>query len=176
MAVILDGTNNKIVFPDGSDTASGSDVLLKVTYAENSSRQSANSCNDCYWWSVGFTRTSGASDIRITGLTHGQNNYCYPYYGTKIRLTAPNGTNYTSDGGTHYLHTQYDNGNVPLWTEKLWPASAINSQTGTWTVRFGWGHTGSGNCRPFEMINYNSNEDGRAYQRGSSCIIREYQQ
>ena len=176
MAVILDGSNNKIVFPDGSDTAMGSDVLLKVTYAENNTRQSAPSQQEHYWWSVNFTRTSGASDIRVTGLTHGQNNYCYPYYGTRTRLTAPNGTNYNADGGTHFLHTEYDNGNVPIWTEKTWLASGINSQTGTWTVHFGWARSDGQSCRPFEMINYNSNEDSRAYQRGSSCIIREYQQ
>jgi len=176
MAVILDGSNNKIVFPDGTDTAMGSDVLLKITYAENNTRTSCNTCTECYIWSVPFTRVDAASDIRITGLLHGQNNYCYPYYGTKVRITAPNGTNYSSDGGSHYLHTQYDNGNVPQWTEKTFKASAINSQTGTWQARFGWGHTGSGSCRPFEMLNYNSNEDARAYQRGSSALIREYKQ
>ena len=39
MAVILDGTNNKITFPDGSDTTS-TDVLVKVTYGENNTRTS----------------------------------------------------------------------------------------------------------------------------------------
>lgn len=176
MAVVLDGTNNKITFPDGSDTSS-SDVLIATTYAENSSRQSANEYSSFgYWWEVSFTRQKTDSDIRVTGLTHMQGNHCYPYFGTAVRLVAPNGTTYLSDGGSHYFHTEYSNGNLANWTEKMWTAGTLNSQDGGWKIQFGW-HRGDGSaCKPCQIINYNSNEDGRAYQRGSTAIIREYKQ
>ena len=175
MALILDGTNNRIEFPDGS-TTEDTDVLVKVTYAENNNRQSASYYNSFnYWWEVSFSREKSDSAIRVSGLTDGQNNYCYPYYGTGTRLVAPNGTTYYSQGGSHYWHTLWDNNRVPLFTEKLWQASELNSETGTWKVQFGWERT-NGSCRPFEMINWNSNEDSRARQRGSVAIIREYKQ
>lgn len=177
MALILDGTNNRIEFPDGS-TTDDTDVLVKVTYAENNNRQSANFYNNFnYWWEVSFSREKSDSAIRVSSLIDGQNNYCYPYYGTGTRLVAPNGTTYYSQGGSHYYHTKWDANRVPLFTEKLWQASELNNQTGSgWKVQFGWEHTGGGQCKPFEMINWNSNEDGRAWQRGSNCIIREYKQ
>lgn len=176
MALLLDGTNNRIEFADGS-TTDERDVLVNITYAQNSTRQNAGMYNQFnYWWEVSFTRQRTDSDIRVSGLIHGQENYCYPYYGTAIRLVAPNGTTYLSDGGSHYLHTKWGNGNVPIWTEKVWLASNINSQDSGWKVQFGWRHTGSGTCKPCNMINYNNNEDSRARQRGSTCIIREYKQ
>lgn len=176
MAIILDGTNNRIEFPDGSTTES-TDVLVNVTYAQNNSRQSAGMYQAFqFWWEVGFSRLRSDSDIRVSGLTHGYGNYCYPYYGTATRLVAPDGTNYLRDGGSHYYHTRYGSGNVVLFTEKLWQANEINSQTGSgWKVQFGWRQT-NGTCKPFNIINYNNNDESRAWQRGSSCIIREYKQ
>ena len=173
MALLLDGTNNRIEFADGS-TTDERDVLVNITYAQNSTRQNAGMYNQFnYWWEVSFTRQRTDSDIRVSGLIHGQENYCYPYYGTAIRLVAPNGATYLSDGGSHYLHTKWGNGNVPIWTEKVWLASQINSQDSGWKVQFGWRHTGSGTCRPFNIINYNNNEDGRAQQQGSHTAVYE---
>ena len=176
MAVILDGTNNKITFPDGSDPTS-TDVLIKVTYGENNTRTSISPSYNHWRWSVPFSREKSDSDIRVSGMMVGHNNYCYPYYGTRCSLVAPNGTRYISTTGSNYFHTQYDNGNVPQWTEKMWLASELNNQTGSgWKAEFGWSNDDGNNCRPFEMWNYNSNEDSRAWQKGSTCVIREYKQ
>ena len=176
MALVLDGTNNKITFNDGSGTDE-SDVLIHTSFNQNTSRQSAGMYNTFnYWWEVNFTRQRTDSDIRVSALIHGQGNYCYPYYGTAVRLVAPNGSVYLSDGGCWYFHTEYSNGSVPFWVEKMWTASELNNQDSGWKVQYGWRHTGGGTCKPFNIINWNNNEDGRSYQRGSTSIVREYKQ
>ena len=158
MALVLDGTNNRIEFPDGS-TTDETDVLIHSTFHSNNTRQSASFYSSYnYWWEVSFTRQLTNSDIRVTGLIHGQGNHCYPYYGTAVRLVAPNGTTYLSDGGCWYFHTQYGNGSIPMWTEKMWLAAGINSETGTWKVQFGW-RDRTGQCKPFNMINWDNNEE-----------------
>lgn len=170
MAITLTGTG--IQFPDGS-TQAVADVIVNCTVATNEGRANIGT-GDQVLWSHSFTRVLSNSDIRVTSHLPGTGPYCYPFYGNYCELVNPSGGTYRSYIGSNYIHS-YPGYEVNWYNDYMWTAADLNSQTGTWQVRYGWVNcNGANNCRPFNVWNYNNSDDNRAYQQGSTSVVREY--
>ena len=165
-------TANGIQFNDGT-TQEVVDRIVNVTVAVNENRNAGIGINDQVLWSHTFTRVLTNSDIRVTSHLPGTGPYCYPFYGNYCELVNPSGGTYRSYVGSNYIHSNpgYE---VNWYNDYMWLASELNNQTGTWTIRYGWNNSDGGGCRPFNVWNYNNSDDGRAYQQGSTSVVREY--
>jgi hypothetical protein len=170
MAITLN--SNNVTFNDGSVQTSG-DKLVNVTVSSNSSRNASISISNQILWSHTFERLLSNSDIRVTSQLPGTSQYCYPFYGTYCELVNPSGGTYRSYVGSNYIHSN-PNAEVNFYNDYLWSSSELNNQTGTWTVRYGWANSDGGGCKIFNTWNYNSSDDGRAFQQGSTSIVKEY--
>lgn len=170
MAITLN--SNSITFSDGSTQISG-DRLVNVTVSSNSTRNANVPVANQVLWQHNFTRILSNSDIRVTSHLPGTGAYCYPYFGTYCELVNPSGGTYRSYVGSNYQHA-WPAAEVNFWNDYMWTSNELSSETGTWSIRYGWQHTGSGTCRIFNTWNYNSNDDNRAFQQGSTSVVKEY--
>lgn len=164
--------SGSITFNDGS-TQVGGDRLVNVTVASNTSRNASISVSNQILWSHTFTRQLSNSDIRVTAHLPGTGSYCYPFYGTYCELVNPSGGTYKSFVGSNYQHS-YPSAEVNFYNDYMWTSSELSSETGTWTVRYGWQNSDGGGCKIFNTWNYNSSDDSRALQQGSTSIVKEY--
>jgi hypothetical protein len=170
MAIILGATG--ITFSDGT-VQTGVDRIVNVTISENNSRNSLSIANQVLW-SHTFNRVLTNSDIRVTAHMPGTGPYCYPFYGNYCELVNPSGTTYRSYTGANYIHSNpgYE---VNFYVDYMWRAAELSSTSGSWTIRYGWETSGGGGgCRIFNVWNYNISDDSRAYQQGSTSVVKEY--
>lgn len=170
MAISLTATG--ITFNDAS-VQTNVDRLINVTVAENSSRNASLPIANQVLWSHTFNRVLSDSDIRVTSHLPGTGIYCYPFYGTYCELVNPSGGTYRSFVGSNYIHS-FPGAEVNFYNDYMWTAGELNTQTGTWTIRYGWTNSDGGGCRIFNVWNYNVSDDNRAYQQGSSSVVKEY--
>lgn len=183
MTTTLTGTGITV---DGVTQVADSKVI-QVNIARNSTRQeiptnpSAGSPR-IIWNAHSFTRLLSDSLIRVEAHLKGYDDWSYPFYGTFVELVRPNGTTIKSFIGSTYQHHSWvnggrggDNGQVNWWVKKAFTADAIGTATGSgFVIRYGYQRGNGGGSRPFRLWNFNSNDDGRAYQQVSNSTLYEY--
>lgn len=155
-----------------------------LTYkaAEYSTRQSIGTSPTTIWdassyflGSTGFTKKSSTSKIIVQGQCIGLDAYSYPYGGTHIRLRHSDGTDYYKHIGSQYTHNG-DGAQTVFWKVNCYfTAANLGNKTGNFTVHWGYnnGNGGSGD-KPWESVwNFNSSDDGRSRQQGSTTSVIE---
>jgi hypothetical protein len=175
MPVSITGTG--IQFPSGTQVSAGK--IITFHYTEYGVRQStplqSGSSNYDLWTANSFTRKRSNSAIRVKGMLPGSDAYSYPYGGTYVSLTSPGGTVYRSFAGSTYQSNYQGEIHILWYVDYIWPAADISSETGTWTVKYGYGDiSGGGGNKPWEQEwNPNSSDDSRAFQTYSTSMVEE---
>ena len=129
------------------------------------------------WQAVpNFNKKTSTSGIVIEGNTVGMDAYSHPYGGTMIRCRHSDGTFYAKQAGSVYFG-QDDGNQVILWhMTAYFTGSELGNKTGDFDVF--WSHAAvslsDAGHEPWEQEwNWNSNEDGRAFQQGSHTAVYE---
>jgi hypothetical protein len=167
-------TSTGVQFSSGTQPSAGK--IITFDYVEYGVRQSTptQTGNTDLWTANQFTRKRTDTLIRVKGWLPGDDAFSYPYGGTYVRLTSPGGTNYYTYGASHYQSNYEGQIHIHWFADYTWLPGDIVAQTGTWTVRYGYGsQSGNGN-RPWEDVwNPNVNDDSRALQTFSVSIVEE---
>lgn len=175
MATVLTSAGVTI---NGTSLSSAAKSLTYAT-AVNSSRQGigqqSGSSFNAMWNPVSFSKKTSSSTILVQGQCIGMDAYSYPYGATAIRLRHSDGTDYRKYAGSQYTHNG-DGAQTVYWKINVYfTGSDLGNKTGTFNVYWEYGdRNGGGGNKPWEtQWNWNSNEDGRAQQQGSTCTILE---
>lgn len=170
-------TANGIIIGSSELTAPGKSFTYG--YAENNVRQGipaqSGSSNATMWNPISFTKKDANSTIIIHGQCIGMDAYSYPYGATNIRVRHSDGTDYRKYAGSQYTHNA-DGAQTVYWKVNVYfTAAELNNKTGNFNIYWEYGdRNGGGGNKPWEtQWNWNSNEDNRAQQQGSTCHVLE---
>ncbi len=179
MAITL--TANGYRINNGTEISAQADKVKTYNCGENSTRQQLSTTSgsiEMPWEAVtNFTKKSSTSSIVIEGNMVGMDAYSHPYGGTMIRFRHSDGTFYEKQNGTLYCPSNDGNETVMWWCTGYFTANELGNKTGDFDMF--WSHAASNvggdtGHKPWETWwNWNSNEDGRAYQQGSHTAIYE---
>ena len=174
MASTISGTT--LTYGNGTTQGSGGGRVIQYGYGENNTRTSLSTNNNYIYWGTAaqLQRQRSDSCLRIKAMMPGHEKYSYPYGGTFVEVEDPNGTRFRSYVGSVYEPCrESSNMEIILLVEKTFLAADLNSNTGTWKVHFGYQSNNGSNNRWAAIWNPNNNDDGRAFQKGSTCFVEE---
>lgn len=173
---------DRVIFPNGTTQFSGAPVVIGWQYSEDSVRRSANGAVSTgvagflnNWTAHTYTRKRLDSAFHISGMMPGFNRFSYPYWATALRITRPDNSQFLVNNFVQYSQCPESEAvEVTYWAEVYISATTLGSLSGTFTVQYGnsrgAGASTDGWC---EIMNPNTNDDGRAYQQGSTSFLEE---
>lgn len=170
---IISGTT--LTYGSGATQQAGGGKVIQYGYGEYAVRTSLPDGNNYIYWSAAtINRQRSDSDFHVVSTQPGHNYYSYPYGGCFVEIQDPSGNNYRSYKGVQYI-VCYESGNQEIVLRADWTfrANVISSNTGSWEVRFGYQSINGGNNKWAQIWNPNANDDGRGYQKSSTCFIEE---
>lgn len=157
------------------DKASSSLTTNFTKYDVRTSTALTASAKVTLWNSNTFTKKLTSSRILVQGLALGLDAWSYPYGGTWIRLRHSDGTDYTKYVGSQYTHNG-DGAQTVIWkVNVLCSAADLGNKSGSFSVHWEyWGINNGSGDRPWESVwNWNSSDDARARQQGSTTTVME---
>ena len=173
MASTISGTT--LTYGNGSTQQAGGGKVISYAYGEYATRTTFPDQNNyIYWDACTINRKNADSDIRIKSMQQGHNKHSYPFGGTFVEIKDSSNNKYRSYYGSHYEPCR-EGGNQEIiyvcdWTFRQ---ADINNSTGNWTVHFGWQSINGSNNRWAHIWNPNASDDGRGYQKSSTCFVEE---
>jgi len=170
-----------IYYGDGSNSNSGR--IIKISYADSSAygrtsipatSGSGESGQKVLWTALTHNKLSATSHLRVQMHIIGGVKYSYPYYGTGIRVEWSGG-NYTTFHGSNYSIGAYiSNGSVLWLVDYTFTPANLSNQTGNIGVKAIYRTSSGSGDRPFNIWNPNASDDGRGFQKQSTCIVTEF--
>ena len=169
-----------IYYGDGTNSNSGR-VLGQKT-SSNSTRTSmignSNNQDVDMWNMLTYNKLSSTSTIIVSAHITIHHDYSYPFYGTFCKATWNSGAGvYRNRSGCNYTIGQYasSTNNQVIWKIlTFFTAANLSNQTGNITFYASYtatsGQTGN---KPALYWNPNATDDGRGFQKGSTCNVFE---
>lgn len=181
MAITL--TANGWQINSGTEVTGPTQKVKTYKNGENSTRQGIGftSGSILHMWETvtNFSKKSTTSSILIEGNTVGMDAYSHPYGGTMFRIRHSDGTYYQKQAGSMYVPGDDGAQTVLWWWTSYFTAAELGNKSGDFDII--WAHsavniTGDTGHSPWEgQWNWNSNDDGRAFQQGSHTAVYEIQ-
>ncbi len=173
MATTISGTS--LTYGSGVSQTAGGGKVISYAYGEYCTRTSfPNSNNYIYWDACTINRKNAGSDIRVKSLQAGCQKNSYPFGGTFVEIKDSSNNKYRSYKGSAYEPCRENNSQELVylcdWTFR---DADISNLTGNWTVHFGWQSINGQNARWANIWNPNVTDDGRGYQKCSTCFVEE---
>tara|TARA_B100000131_G_scaffold233783_1_gene225685 strand:+ start:1805 stop:2338 length:534 start_codon:yes stop_codon:yes gene_type:complete len=164
-----------LTYGSGASQTAGGGKVIRYGYGEYNTRTSLpNANNYIFWDACTINRQRSDSDFHVVALMPGHDWHSFPYGGTFVEIKDVSGNKYRSYKGSQYLCCG-EGGSQEIVMKVDWTFrdSAIASTTGNWTVHFGYQSYNGGNNKWCNIWNPNASDDGRGYQKSSTCFVEE---
>ena len=173
MATTISGTT--LTYGSGTSQTAGGGKVISYGYGEYNTRTSLPDQNNYIFWDAAtINRKRADSDFHVVALMPGHNWNSFPFGGCFVEVKDASGNKYRSYYGAQYLPCgEGANQEVTFKVDWTFRDSVLNNNTGNWTVHFGYQSNDGGNNRWAVIWNPNASDDGRGYQKSSTCFVEE---
>ena len=168
-------TGTSLVYGSGASQTAGGGKVIRYAYGEYCTRTSLSvSNNHIFWQAATLNRQRSDTDIHVKALMAGHNKYSYPFGGTFVELKDPSNNLYRSYIGSAYEPCREGGGQeIVMYVDYTFRDSAISNATGNWVIQFGYQAIDGTNNRWAEIWNPSGSDDGRGWQKCSTCFVEE---